>query len=68
MSGIRRQRFFRKIFSDKTALNHLGYAQPHRNGSLLVVGIFEADEKNAAASKDVFAAHGPPQTKRDKLL
>jgi hypothetical protein len=32
------------------------------------VGIFEADEKNAAASKDVLAAQGPPESKRDKLL
>jgi hypothetical protein len=42
--------------------------KPRRNGSLLVVGIFDADEKNAAASKDVLAAQGSPESKRDKLL
>jgi hypothetical protein len=36
--------------------------------SSVVVAIFEADEKNAAASKDVLAARGPPESKQDKLL
>jgi hypothetical protein len=36
--------------------------------SSVVVALFEADEKNAAASKDVLAAQAPPESKRDKLL